>query len=127
MAKEKACKLSHAKKLRGVVRASITHMEDTIAKLELKAELSTCEQLLVPQLIKKIEDWDAEFKLHHQTILDLVDEEQHETLEQEYPNYNEYDDRVTMLLFVFSNCKTYQRVHCHLRRILLRVSVSRGY
>ena len=29
-------------------------------------------------------------------------------------------------LFVFSNCKTYQRVNRHLRRILLRVSISWG-
>ena len=72
-------------------------MEETIGKLELKAELSTCEQLLVPHLIKKISHWDVEFKLHHQTILDLVDEEQHETLEQEYAIYNEYDNKVAMI------------------------------
>ena len=81
MSEEKACKLSHAKKRRGAARASITRIEDS--KLELKAKLSTHKQLLVPQLIKVIEDWAAGFKLNHQTILDLVDEEQHETLEQE--------------------------------------------
>ena len=26
-----------------------------------------------------------------------MDEEQHETLEQEYATYNEYDDKVTMI------------------------------
>ena len=65
---------------------SITRTEDTTGKLDLKAELSTRKQL-----------WDAELKPHHQAILELVDEEQHEMLEQEYKTYNEYDNKVTMI------------------------------
>ena len=78
-----------------VPRASITRMEENIAKLKLKTELSAWEQLLVPQLIKKLVYWDEEFKHHHQAIMDLVDEDEQETLEQEYAIFNDYDDKVT--------------------------------
>ena len=93
---EKAAKLSYAKKRRGAVRASITRMETTVGKLEAQASLSPRDQSLIPELIKKIETSDAEFKRHHQAILDLLDEDQ-ETLEKEYEIYDVYDEKVTMI------------------------------
>ena len=75
MSEDKARKLSQVRKRRGAARTSITRMEANIGKLEMKAELSAHEQLMVSQFMKKIENWDAEFKEHHQTILDLIEDE----------------------------------------------------
>ena len=54
------------------MHTSITRMEESIGRdmQEIKAKLSACEQVLVPQFIKKFENWDAKFKQHH-TILNL--------------------------------------------------------
>ena len=97
MSESKAEKLSHTWRCRGSVRASITRMEENIAKLEAKRELSHTDRLPIPQLLKNLQKWDAEFKQHHYVILDLIDEED-EALEQEYAIFNDYDDKVTSFM-----------------------------
>ena len=49
--------------------------DNAIGKLELNTELSFREQL-VPQLLKKIEDWDAEFYTASPNHIGLIDEDQ---------------------------------------------------
>ena len=49
--------LSRAKKRRGAARASITHLRDSVDKLEAKLELSRTDHLMVSRLVKKLEDW----------------------------------------------------------------------
>ena len=83
--------------------ASITSMEDSIGKVETKAEFSTSERLLIAHLVKKLESLDVDFKLHHHTILDLLNEEEEGTLKQEYAIFNDYGDKVTHLHLIFNS------------------------
>ena len=94
MSESKAQKLSHAKRRRGVAHSSITRMEDSVAKLESKDELSSADRLMIRQLLKNLEKWDAEFKQHHYVIIDLIEEDE-TALEEAYAKFNDYDDKVT--------------------------------
>ena len=62
MAEEVEKELSRARKRRGAARASITRLEGNIDKLEAKLELSKTDLLMIPCLIKKLEELGAEFK-----------------------------------------------------------------
>ena len=54
--------LSRAKRRRGVARASVTRLKESVDKLQAKSDLSRTDRLLVSRLVKKLEDWDAEFR-----------------------------------------------------------------
>ena len=68
-------------------------MEDNIARLEPKGELSSADRLMIRQLLKNFEKWEAEFKQHHYVIIDLIEEDK-AALEQEYAIFNDYDEKV---------------------------------
>ena len=61
----------------------------------LKPELSRSDHLLISHLIKKLEEWDAEFKKQHYIILGLIEDEE-EMIEQEQGVYGECDEKVTI-------------------------------
>ena len=94
MSESRAQKLPHAKRQRGAAHSSITRMEDNIARLESKGELSSADRLMIRQLLKNMEKWDAKFKHHHYVIRDLIEEDE-VALEQEYAIFNDYEDKVT--------------------------------
>ena len=66
--------LSHNRKRRGVARASITRLENRVSDLEAKPELDAGDRAMALQLTRRLSDLDAEFKRHHFSIIDLVDE-----------------------------------------------------
>ena len=70
-----AAQLTSARKRRGLVKASITHMEDRVQILELKRELL-----------------HADFKKHHYSIVELLEDEG--DLDQERATLDDHDDRI---------------------------------
>ena len=50
---DKALRLTSAKRRRGVVKASVTRLDDRIEVLELKRELSHADRLTIRRLLKK--------------------------------------------------------------------------
>ena len=85
--------LTSAKRRRGVVKASVTRLEDRIRTLELKRELSHADKITIERLMKKIDEHDAQFKEYHLAIVDLSEGEEQLKLEQ--ATLNNHDDRVT--------------------------------
>ena len=51
-------------------------------KLEAKPKFSRMDGLTISCLIKKLEDWDAEFKKQHNIVLDFIEDES-KMMEQE--------------------------------------------
>lgn len=88
--------LSRAKRRRGAARASVTRLNESVDKLEAKSELTRTDRLMVSRLVKKLEDWDAEFRKHHDVILDLTEEDT-TAIEREQAIFDEHDEKVTQL------------------------------
>ena len=51
---------------------------------------------MISCLVKKLENWDAEFRKQHNIVLDLIEDES-ESMEQEQSIYNKHDKKVTHL------------------------------
>ena len=75
-------KLSLARKFRGIARAMITRLEVQISKLENKHEITHSDSVIIFKDTQKLKSLDSDFKKHHFTIIELVDEEDLETLER---------------------------------------------
>ena len=73
--------------------------------MEFKSELTRSDRLLISRLAKKLEDWNTEFKKQHYTILDLIEEEEEETIAQEQAVLDEYDEKVTSFSFRLEELK----------------------
>ncbi len=83
--------LTKLRRRRGVTRASITRLETRLNELEgLIQQPSNVEH--ARQLAAKLETLDAEFKLYHFQIVDLLDDE--EQLEREQEALDNHDDHV---------------------------------
>ena len=67
--------LSREKRRRGAACASTTRLKESVDMLEVKSELSRTNRLLVSRLVKKLKDWDAEFRKWHDVILYLIEED----------------------------------------------------
>ena len=78
---DKATQLNSAWRRRGVVKASVTRLEDRIQIYELRQELSNADKLAIQRLLKKLEKQDTEFKKYHYAIVELLEEE--DDLEEE--------------------------------------------
>lgn len=52
---------------------------------------------MVSHLIKKLEDWNAEFRKQHDTVWELIEDEQ-EMIEHERSVYDKHDEKVTLLV-----------------------------
>ena len=94
MSSEDEQTLSTKRKRRGVVRASLTRLDMRVAELEGRVDISMGDRLAAQQLLLKLDTLDADFKLYHFAIVDLVDDE---LLEMEQGVLNEHDDRVADL------------------------------
>ena len=85
--------LSTQRKRRGVVKASIIRLGSRLKELESKVEEPTTHDH-VQRLATRLETLDAEFKTHHFTLIDLIDDD--ETLEEQ-ETLDQHDDDVTTL------------------------------
>ena len=83
-------------KTQSAVRASVIRLNESVDKLEAKSELSRTDRLMVLCLVKKQEDWDAEFRKHHHAVLDLTEEDT-AAIEREQAIFDEHDEKVTQL------------------------------
>ena len=72
---DKVTQLFSARRCRGIVKASVTHLEDRIQIFELRWELSNAHKLAIQRLLKKLEEQDTEFKKYHYTIVELLEED----------------------------------------------------
>ena len=95
MSEDKRSALTSAKKRRGVVRASITRLERRVDTYETKEELSHADRLSIKHLIKKFEGLDAEFRQHHYSIVEMLDEE---AVDEEQAALDDHDEKVTDLV-----------------------------
>ena len=86
--------ISTQRKRRGVVRASITRLGSKIKELESKIEEPTTHDL-AQRLFTKLKTLDADFKTHHYSLIDLIDDDA--TLATEQETLDQHDDDVTAL------------------------------
>ena len=86
-------KLSLARKFRGIARPIITCLETQITKLETKPEIMHSDSVVIQRQTEKLKSLDSEFKKHHYTIIELVDEEDLGTLEREQAQLDEHEDK----------------------------------
>ena len=91
MSETKAAKLTSARRRRGVVRASVTRLQDCINIPKVKQDLSHTDQLAIQRLLKRLEELDAEFKKYHYAIVELMESE--EDLEEEQVTLDDHDDK----------------------------------
>ena len=77
--------LSTQRKRRGVVKASITRLSSRLKEFESKVEEPTTHDH-AQRLATKLEILDAEFKTHHFTLIDLIDDDETQEKEQETPD-----------------------------------------
>ena len=81
---------------RGVVKVSITKLIDRVHGLELKIELSHSDRVEVKRFQERLTYLDAEFRMYHLAVVDLLMEE--DDLKKEQADLDDHDDRVTGLL-----------------------------
>ena len=96
MSEDKRVALASAKRRRGVVRASITRLGRRVDAFEVKEELAHADRLAIERLVKKFEALDAEFRQHHYTIVELLDEEA--AVDEEQATLDDHDEKVTDLV-----------------------------
>ena len=60
---------------RGMVRMSITRVEDHVTTLQPNEKLNNTDRATVQLLLKRFDTLDGEFKTQHFAVLDLTDEE----------------------------------------------------
>ena len=95
MSEEKRVALTSARRRRGVVKGSITRLEDRVDKYETKEEITHVDCLAIKRLIKKFESLDDEFRKHHYTIVELLEDE---AVDEEQATLDDHDERITDLV-----------------------------
>ena len=89
--------LNIACRRRGVAISSITRLEKHVFELEGKESLSHRDEAAIKGYIKRFENFDADFKGFHCTIIDLVEEDEGVLLE-ELAKLDDHEDKVTDLM-----------------------------
>ena len=87
-----------ARRHRGILRGHLTRIEEDIASLERKEELSQQNQHKVDCLLEQAKDNDGTFETHHLEVLDLIEEEDQDTLKQEEAVFDEHVNKVAELV-----------------------------
>ena len=95
MSEDKRSAPVSAKRWRGVVRAWITRLEHRVDAYEIKEDLTHADRLAIQRLIKKFETLDTEFRQHHYTIVELLDDE---AVDEEQAALDDHDEKVTDLV-----------------------------
>ena len=88
--------VSGRRRRRGVVKASITKLTDRVEDLELRVALSHTDRLEAKRFQERLTNLDAEFRMYHLAVVDLLEEEG--DLAKEQADLDDHDDRVTDLL-----------------------------
>ena len=86
--------VSTFRKRRGVVRASIIRLTNRLKDLEKNADQPATLDL-ARGMTRKLDALDSDFRMHHHTPIDLIDDE--ETLQREHTMLDEQDDLVAEL------------------------------
>ena len=81
-------------KRRGVVCASITRLSTRLKELERKTFDPTTLDL-VHLMSRKLESLELEFKVHHHTLIDILDDE--EDLQMEQDLLDQHDEDISVL------------------------------
>ena len=87
--------VSVRRRLRGVVKASITKLATRINELEMNPELSHSDELAAKQMQEGLTGLDGEFKGYHLAVVALLEED--EDLDREQAVLDDHNDRVTGL------------------------------
>ena len=82
------------RKRRGVVRASITRLATRLKDLETKVDQPTTLDL-AHRMSQKLDSLDSEFKVHHYALVDIIDDDDLSSKEQE--TLDEHDDEIAEL------------------------------
>ena len=86
--------IATVKKRRGVARASLTRLTNRIQDIERESgEPKTLE--LAQRMAQKLTDLDAEFRSHHHALIDLIEDD--DALSREQETLDAHDDLVTEL------------------------------
>ena len=93
-----ATAIKTARRRRGAVRARLNRVERDIAKLEGKSELAASDQRKIKRLLEQVKADDKEFEQRHLEVLDLIDDEDQESLDVEESVCDEHGNRVMDLL-----------------------------
>ena len=88
--------VSGRRRRRGVVKASITKLTDRVLDLESRVALSHTDRLEAKRFQERLTNLDAEFRMYHLAVVDLLEEEG--DLAKEQADLDDHDDRVTDLL-----------------------------
>ena len=76
----------------------ITCLEMQIIKMETKPEITHSDPVIIQGQAEKLKSLDSEFKRHHRAIVDLVDEEDVGTLEQEQAVLDDHEDKTANMM-----------------------------
>ena len=94
MTEEAARRLVSAKKRRGVARASITRLANRLKDLEGgPGDAKTLQ--LAQRMSQKLTELDSEFRAHHHSLIDLIDED--DSLAKEQGILDSHDDLIAKL------------------------------
>ena len=91
-------KLSQARSFRGTVRGMITCLEAPISKLEDKPEITASDYVRIQAHTERIISLDTDFKTHHFHVIELVDEDDEDTLKQEQAILDDHEDRMNEIM-----------------------------
>ena len=95
MSEDKRVALTSARRRRGVVKGSITRLEHRVDRYETKEERTHVDCLAIQRLIRKFESLDAEFRKHHYTIVELLEDE---AVDEEQATFDDHDEKITDLV-----------------------------
>ena len=91
---ETRAELNIARRRKGVAISSIIRLEKHVLELEGKETLSHKDEVAIKGYIKHLDNPDADFKGHHCSIIDLVEEDEGVLLEEQ-AKLDDHEDRVT--------------------------------
>ena len=100
---DNAGKLYQAGKLSGTVHGMITRLEAQISKLEDKPENTYGDSVGIQAHMERFIFLDSDFKTHHFHIIEMVDEEDEETLKWEQATLDNHHDRMNESWIVSPN------------------------
>ena len=96
MSDERKKALSSKRRRRGVVRASLTHLDRRVHDLN-QEESAHGARLAAEQLLVKLKNLDTEFRTYHFDVIDLIDEDESDSLADEQAILDEHDRKVEAL------------------------------
>ena len=79
---------------RGVVRASVTRLEAKIAGWEEKETLTDKNRQSIVRALKRLQELNAEFKVYHYSIVELMDEEDKKVMAEEQQVLDDHENKI---------------------------------